>query len=82
MYQPLKDTKAPLFLVIDSKQCPKNGSLFEIEPTHRKIFSNLEYRKLLSNNFQCIEVQLITETGKYVPFTGTGKLILTLNYKI
>ena len=80
-YQHIGDTKAPLIRIIDSKQRLKNGSLCEIEPTHRIVFSNLEYKKLLSNNSQCIEVQLRTETGKFVPFTGTGKVILTLNFK-
>ena len=80
-YQHIGDTKAPLIRIIDSKQRLKNGSLCEIEPTHRKFFSNLEYKNLLSNNFQCIEVQLTTETGKFVPFTGTGKVILTLNFQ-
>ena len=80
-YQHIGDPKAPLIRIIDSKQRLKNGSLCEIEPTHRIVFSNLEYKKLLSNNFQCIEAQLRTETGKFVPFTGTGKVILTLNFK-
>ena len=57
-YQHIGDTKAPLIRVIDSKQRLKNGNLCEIEPTHRIVFSILEYKKVLSNNFQCIEVQL------------------------
>ena len=46
------DTKAPLNRVIDSKQRLKKGSPCEIEPIHRIVFSNLEYKKLLSKNFQ------------------------------
>ena len=80
-YQYLGDTKAPLIQVIDSKQRLKNGSPCEIEPKPRIIFSNLEYKKLLSKNFQSIEIQLWTETGELVPFAGTGKVILTLNFK-
>ena len=57
-YQHIRDTKALLIRVIDSNQRLKNGSLCEVEPTHREVFGNLEYKKLLSNNFQCIEVQL------------------------
>ena len=38
------DTKAPLLRVIDSKQWLKNGNPCEIEPTHRKVFSNSEYK--------------------------------------
>ena len=80
-HQYVGDTKAPLIRVIDSKQRLKNGSTCEIEPTHRIVFSNLEYKKLLSKNFQSIDIQLRTETGKLVPFPGTGKVILTLNFK-
>ena len=80
-YQYVGDTEAPLIRVIDSKQHLKNGSPCEIEQTHRIVFSNLEYKKLLSKNFQSIEIQLRTETGQLVPFAGTGKVILTLNFK-
>ena len=80
-YQYVGDTKAPFIRVIDSKQRLKNGSPCEIEPTPRIVFSNLEYKKLLSKNFQSIEIQLRIETGQLVPFAGTGKVILTVNFK-
>ena len=80
-YQYVGDTKAPLLRVIDSKQRLKNGIPCEIEPTHRIVFSNLEYKKLLSKNFQSTEFQLRTETGELVPFARTGKVILTLSFK-
>ena len=80
-YQYVGDTKAPLIRVIDSKQRLKNGSPCEIEPTHIVDFSNLEYKKLLSNYFQSIEIQLRIETGQLVPFAGTRKVILTLSLK-
>ena len=51
-YQYVGDTKAPLTPVIDSKPCLKNGSPCETEPTHRIVFSYLEYKKLLSKNFR------------------------------
>ena len=51
-YQYVGDAKAPLLRVIDSKQRPKNGSVCELEPTHRIVFSNLDYKKLLSNTIQ------------------------------
>ena len=72
-YQYVGDTKAPLIRVIDSKQRLKNGSPCKIEPTHKIVFSNLEYKKLLSKDVQSNEIQLRTETGQLVPFAGTGK---------
>ena len=80
-YQVLGDTKAPLLRVIDTNRRLKNGSICSIEPTHRKVFSNLDYKKLFSTTIQSISVQLRTETGKLVPFLGTGKVILSLKFK-
>ena len=75
------DTRAPFTRVIDSKKRLKNGIPCEIEPTHRIVFSNVEYKKLLSKNFLSIEIQLRTETGQLVSFAGTGKAILFLWFK-
>ena len=61
-YQDVGYAKAPLIRVIDSIQRLKNGSPCEIEPTRKIAFSKLEYKKLLSKNFQSIEIQLRKET--------------------
>ena len=51
-YQIVGDTKAPLLRVIDTNRRVKNGHACSIEPNHRKVFSNLDYKKLLVNNIQ------------------------------
>ena len=61
-YQNVGDTKAPLLRVIDSKQRLKNASVCELEPTHRILFTNLDYKKLLTNTIQSISIELRTET--------------------
>ena len=71
-YQIVGDTKAPLLRVIDTNRRVKNGYACSIEPNHRKVFSNLDYKKLLVNNIQSIAVNLRTETGRLVPFAGGG----------
>ena len=76
-YQYVGDTKAPLLRVI----VLKNGSVRELEPTHRIVFTNLVYKKLLTNTIQSISIELRTETGQLVPFSVTGKVILTLQFK-
>ena len=81
-HQYVGDAKAPLIRVIDSKQRLNNGSVCELEPTHRIVFSNLDYKKFLSNTIQSFSIELRTETGQLVPFSGTGKVILTLKFKI
>ena len=65
-YQIVGDTKAPLLRVIDTKRRVKNGYVCSIEPNHRKIFSNLDYKKLLVNNIQSIAVNLRTEAAKRI----------------
>ena len=75
------DEKAPLLRVIDLKQRLKNGSVCELEPTHRIVFTNLDYKKLFSNTIQSISIELRTETGQLVPFSRTGKVTLTLQFK-
>ena len=80
-YQIMGDTKAPLLRVIDTNRRVKNGYVCSIEPNHRKIFSNLDYKKLLVNNIQSIAVKLRTETARLVPFAGGGKVVLTLKFQ-
>ena len=79
-YQYVSDAKAPLLRVIDSKQRLKDGSVCEVEPTHRIVFSNLDYKKLLTNTIQSISIELRTEGGDLVLFSGTGKILLTLQF--
>ena len=71
-YQIVGDNKAPLLRVIDTNRRVKNGYVCSIEPKHRKVFSNLDYKKLLVNKIQTIAVKLRTETDRLVPFAGGG----------
>ena len=80
-YQIVGDTKAPLLRVIDTNRRVKNGYACTIEPNHRKVFSNLDLKKLLVNNISNISVNLRTETGGLVPFAGEGKVVLTLKFQ-
>ena len=81
-YQIVGDTKAPLLGVIDTNRRVKNGYACSIEPNHRKVFSNLDYKKFLVNNIQSIAVDLRTEIGRLVPFAGEGgKVDLTLKFQ-
>ena len=75
------DANVPLLRVIDSKQRLKNGSVCEVAPTHRIVFSNLDYKNLLTNTIQSISIELRKETGNLVPFLGTRKVLLTLQFK-
>ena len=70
-YQFVGDAKAPLLRDIESKQWLKNGSVCELEPTHRIVFSNLDYKKLLSNTIHSISREIRTATGQLNPFSIT-----------
>ena len=73
--------KAPLLRVIDSNRHIKNGSACNSEPNQRKNFSCLDYKNLVTSVVQSISVQLRAETGRLVPFAGTGIVVLTLKIK-
>ena len=60
-YQIVGDTKSPLLEVIDTNRRVKHGYACSIEPNHRKVYSNLDYKKLPVNNTQSIAVDLRTE---------------------
>ena len=79
-YKYVDDTKAPLIRVSDSKQRLKMVALPNRANT-QNCFQQLGIQKLLSKNFQSIEIQLGTQTGQLVPLGGTGKVILILNFK-
>ena len=52
IYYPIVgDTKAFLLRVIDKNRRVKNGYANTTEPNHRKVFSNLDFKKLWSKVF-------------------------------
>ena len=79
-YQHLGDSSAPILKIIESERRLRNGSLNTVAPIHHKTYTNLEYKRLLSNNIQSIKVELRSETGKLIPFTGIGKVVISLKF--
>ena len=43
--------------------------------------TNLDFKKLLSSDIQSIKIELRTESGRLIPFTGTGKVVVTLKFQ-
>ena len=60
-YQSVGDTIAPLLRVIDTNRRVKNGNVCQIKPNHRKVFSKIDYKKLLVIYIQSIGVNLRTK---------------------
>ena len=77
------DTKAPVLRIIDCGRRLKNGSttLTTVSTLTKKSFSILEYKKLLKSTIDSIKIELRTDIGSLIPFVGTGKVFLTLNFK-
>ena len=73
-HQNVGDVRAPIMKIIESERRLRNGSINTVTPIHHKSYTNLDYKPLLSNNIQKIQVEMRNETGKLIPFTGTGKI--------
>ena len=80
-YQHVGDSRAPILKIIESERRLRNGSLNTVAPVHHKTFTNLDYKRLLSNNIQNIKVELRNETGKLLLFTGIGKVVVSLKFQ-
>ena len=77
-YQIDGDTKACLLRVIDRNRRVKNGYACTIEPNHREVFCNLDFKKNSVKNFSNNSMNLPTETVRLVSFAGGEKVVLTL----
>ena len=80
-HQNVGDVRAPVIKIIESEKRLRNGSINTVTPIHHKSYTNLDYKPILSNNIQNIQVELRNETGKLIPFTGTGKIIVSLKFQ-
>ena len=80
-HQNIGNVRAPVIKIIESERRLRNGSINTVTPIHHKFYTNLDYKPVLSNNIQNIQVELRTETGKLIPFTGTGKVIVSLKFQ-
>ena len=80
-HQNVGDVRAPVIKIIESERRLRNGSINTVTPIHHKSYTNLDYKPILSNNIQNIQVELRNETGKLIPFTGTGKVTASLKFQ-
>ena len=80
-YQHVGDSRASILKIIESERRLRNCSLNTIAPVHHKTFTNLDYKRLLSNNIQSIKVELRSETGKLIPSLESVKLSSVLSFR-
>ena len=79
--QNIAGTKAPILRVIDTKRKLKDGGLTVTSTTTHRSFRELQYKKLVLSSIREIFIELVTATGDYVPFVGTGRVVLTLKFR-
>ena len=80
-YQNTGDVRAPVLKIIDSGKRVESNQLVTTENLETRSFFDLQYKKLLVQNIHTISIQLRTETGILVPFSGKGQVVLTLKFK-
>ena len=73
--------RAPVIKIIDSERRLRKCSINTVTPIHHKSYTNLDYKPKLSNKIQNIQLRLRNETGKLIPFTGTGKVNVSLKFQ-
>ncbi len=76
-YQAVGDSKAPFIQVIAVNRATQNS----LSPLETPRLTNLDFKKLLLQNLQTLHVELRTDPGQSVPFTGTDKVVITLKVK-
>ena len=80
-HQKVAGVKAPVLRVIDSKRKLKDDELFNTSATTHKSFSELQFKRLVLSSIREIFMELVTPTVKYVPFVGTGRVVITLKFR-
>ena len=80
-HQNVGDVRAPVIKFIESERSLRKGSINTVTPIHHKSYTNLDYKPILSNKIQNIQVELRNETGKLILSTETGKVIVSLKFQ-
>ena len=79
--QNVAGTKAPVLRVIDTKRRLKNCELSFTSTTTDKSFLELQFKSLVLSSIRETFIELVTATGAYVTFLGTGSVVLTLKFR-
>ena len=65
------DVRAPVIKIIVSERRLRNSSINTVTLKRHKFYTNLDYKPILSNNIQNIQVELRNKSVKLIPFAGT-----------
>ena len=79
--QHVAGVKSPLLRIIDTSRRVVEDKLKTSSVTDHKIFTELQFKKLITTTIQEIQIELISVTGQRVPFVGSGRVALTLKFR-
>ena len=77
-HQHVAGIKSPLLRIIENTQ---QGKLLSTSTTANKVFTELQFKKLITSTIEEIQIELMSIAGHEVPFVGTGLVALTLKFR-
>ena len=77
-HQHVAGVKSPLFRIIENTKQIQDGKFLNTSTTTaHKVFTELQFKKLITSTIEEIQIELMSITGQKVPFVGTGLVALT-----
>ena len=75
-YQHVAGVKSPLLRIIENTKQVQDGKLLNTSTTAHRVFTELQFKKLITSTIEEIQIELMSITGQKVPFVGTGLVAL------
>ena len=67
--------------IIENTKQVQDGKVLNTSTTTHKVFTELQFKKLITSTIEEIQIELMSITGQKVPFVGTGLVALTLKFR-
>ena len=80
-HQHIAGIKAPFLRLVDTEGKLSDGELAITSSTIHKVFTELQFRKLVRETVREIFIELVDITGHYVFFVGTSRVLVTLKFE-
>lgn len=77
----LGDTKAPILRCFPFISRLRNEAITTLQYMRYQTFSNLQFKRLMKNNFHSITIEIRDNTGQLVPFVAVGYTRVTLMFR-
>ena len=70
-----------LLRIIENTKQVQDGKLLNTSTTTHNVFTEPQFKKLITSTIEEIETELMSITGQKVPFVGTGPVTLSLKFR-